>query len=331
MKTVIDMDNYPFSKIAVTATLSKKAALLFDYCLNLSFTDPKLGFILFETEEVKKNQLKMLDEAILFISKQSGYNNYLSQVQSYGAEKRANLYKNGKTNKYGDPIIPSDVERINLAYKLGSFIEEVNSDSLAFSSILNANGIAATSVITKIEDYSEEVPQNYTENIIEFSVFNMPVINFDILNWEQIFEVKKDYESFIKLKKFRTFAFNNYSGKPSSFIQDDILFRMYDYESVIKKHDLKTVNGAMKILLNSKSLLTFSALTICGIILGELDVRNISILLGSTIEVGKLALFLRERKCDKFYTKNENEIAFLMSMINNSAPALSGQTSSDKR
>jgi len=51
----------------------------------------------------------------------------------------------------------------------------------------------------------------------------LKLVDTSQIKWRQIIELRKDKESMKKLRRLRTFIFQNYKDKPMVFIQDDLL------------------------------------------------------------------------------------------------------------
>lgn len=86
---------------------------------------------------------------------------------------------------------------------------------------------------------------------IAVAISSISLIDPSSIPLRHLLEFREDKETMVKLRRFRLFAYNNYTGKSRDFIEDDILTRLADYEQAAKKWGFTTVTGAINILLNS--------------------------------------------------------------------------------
>ncbi|MGA7219934.1 MAG: hypothetical protein WBX38_16580 [Candidatus Sulfotelmatobacter sp.] len=84
------------------------------------------------------------------------------------------------------------------------------------------------------------------------TIADLKLIDASRSSWEHISEFRGDSGGQQKLRRFRLFAYENYSGKTRSFVEDDILTRLADYDSAVKKWGFDTVQGALNTILGSK-------------------------------------------------------------------------------
>ncbi|HEX3800320.1 MAG TPA: hypothetical protein VH413_16620 [Verrucomicrobiae bacterium] len=110
---------------------------------------------------------------------------------------------------------------------------------------------------------------------INFSEIKM--IDTGSVTLKKIMEFRKDKHSMVKMRRFRLFVYDAYVGKDKSYVADDLLRRMNDYNEVVKSWGFETKLKAMSFVLSSK--LTASCL----------GASFLSALFGSTIE--KIATF----------------------------------------
>lgn len=88
------------------------------------------------------------------------------------------------------------------------------------------------------------------------TLLRLPWIDADAASWEQIIEFRQDIESARKLRRLRLFFYENYAGKSSAFIGDDLLKRLDDYEAVRKKHGFEALTGSLSSILKSSNLVS---------------------------------------------------------------------------
>lgn len=146
------------------------------------------------------------------------------------------------------------------------------------------------------------------DDAITLSINNVPLINTEKSEWEQISQIKQDSDSRIKLARFRTFLHDEYSGKSEDYIKDSLNVKISDYQEACKKHGFELIDATISVLLEGNTWLAASATTIAGILAGHLpEAGAINVFMG----IGKVALTLaRELKKVKSY-KKQHELAFV--------------------
>lgn len=150
-----------------------------------------------------------------------------------------------------------------------------------------------------------------TDTLTSVAISNLNLIDTSNLNWENISDFRKDKLSREKLLKLRNFARANYDGKSLSFIQDDLESKIYDYQCVVKKHGFETRNGALNLLLSSKLLASAAAGSLVSVLLGMNEVAAVSALAGTSLEIGKISLYLEKKKYALVEACNSNPISYI--------------------
>jgi hypothetical protein len=125
---------------------------------------------------------------------------------------------------------------------------------------------------------------------------NLELIDVSNIALEKLIEFRNDKSSKSKLRRLRLFACENYSGKPVSFIEDDLMSRLDDYKDVARKWDFETTTSCLTTLLSSKVLLgTVGAAlvtTVAGLPLASLGAAA----LGLSIELGNVSLSIAKTR-----------------------------------
>lgn len=132
--------------------------------------------------------------------------------------------------------------------------------------------------------------------------------------WRQIIEIRKDKESLSKLRRLRTFIFQNYQGKPVNFIKDDLMNRIELYETTAKQLGLKTSDAALKIVFNSGTLVANTAATIASVLSGASATIPLSLGIASAFLLGNVGLEIRSYKREVYKFKQENPITYIVDM-----------------
>lgn len=140
----------------------------------------------------------------------------------------------------------------------------------------------------------------------------LKLVDTSNISWRYLLEIKEDKESINKLRKLRTFIYQNYKDKPITFIQDDLLNRIEVYETTAKHLGLKTTDSIFKIIFSSGSLIASTAATIFSALSGGPITIPLALGVGSTFMLGNISLELRSHKRDLFKFKQENPITYLV-------------------
>lgn len=136
---------------------------------------------------------------------------------------------------------------------------------------------------------------------VGITLLNLNLIDASSAPLKQIIEFREDLESVKRLRRLRLFAYENYVGKSKSFIEDDLLLRIDDYEREAKKWGFETREAALTTLLNSKVLLGAAGGSILAAIAGSPIASLSTLVFGAAIEIGRLQLAVSKKK---FYARD---------------------------
>jgi hypothetical protein len=152
------------------------------------------------------------------------------------------------------------------------------------------------------------------QNILDLKIAGMELVDTSRAEWRQILDFRNDTDSQEKLRNFRLFFFDNYRDKPTSYIRDDIERKIYEHKKACKKHDLKTITSSLSILCNSKSLaVVVSLVTVCGLMGLPFDALTPALLAEATIEIGKIAINVAEKRADINEISDSHPLAYVIS------------------
>lgn len=154
-------------------------------------------------------------------------------------------------------------------------------------------------------DFTNDTIQNVDP---AFILSGLKLIDTSQIPWRHVIELREDTEALKKLRRLRTFIFENYNGKPLNFINDDLLNRIENYEETTKKWGLKTRDSVLKIIFSSETAVAATATTILSAYSGV----PISASLGSAFLIGNIALEISSHKRDANQFKLENPITYLV-------------------
>jgi len=317
-----------FSNTAVVAKPDKLTALFFKYMWPLSFLDD-LGNL---SEKEIKIILGIMDESGL-------WPNYLGKGK-YETKRNINIparmfdktleikaknitKKLIKYNEIGNGLCTTNSSEIAILEAAMIF----NAEAALEAAHLNKYGINAVPVFLN-EEFS--LPDNYSEliyslisnkakekSVLEVNIINAPVIQSSKLEWEQIREIRNDPQAKKELQRFRLFVFDDYLGKPESYIHESIEQKIFKYSEMCIKHGIETKLSIIKQTLDSKSLLAMSSMAFVSALTGNTSIASMSLLAGAAIEVGKMSINLAERNISASWDKSQSEVAFLTRFIDN--------------
>lgn len=93
-----------------------------------------------------------------------------------------------------------------------------------------------------------------SELIYDTTMSGLSLIDVSKLSVNQVIEIRKDFDSRTKLRRFRTFFTTQYDGKSKSFIEDDLGVRLHDYETTTKKWGLEKRQSSLSVLFDFRSI-----------------------------------------------------------------------------
>jgi hypothetical protein len=135
--------------------------------------------------------------------------------------------------------------------------------------------------------------------------------------------VRRDEKSMAKLRSLRLLFHENYSGKPSSYIEDDLLSRVDKYDETVKEWKLDTVERSLEMFCSSKSLKATAVAVIAAAFWGGIPLTELAgpAIAGSVFEVGKIGLSVRKKRRELVKFKNQNPVSYLVELRDKSRSA----------
>jgi hypothetical protein len=143
------------------------------------------------------------------------------------------------------------------------------------------------------------------------SVPQVCVVDTSKLTFPQIMEFRKDKDTMNKMRKFRLFAYEQYSGKDRAYIEDDIQQRLTDYDAAVKSCGFETTYKTLSFLFESKVLIGAFATAAVSLLMGNAQVAREAFAAGAMIEVGKLSLEYARRRHELKKICAENPISYI--------------------
>jgi hypothetical protein len=119
---------------------------------------------------------------------------------------------------------------------------------------------------------------------------DLKVVDASRVPWQQLVEFRRDREARDRLRRLRLFAHENYSGRSRSYMEDDILMRVSEYDETVQQWGLETVNGALSVVLNSKLAASVIAGTFLSTLFGQPATALLAGAAGAIVEVGHIAV-----------------------------------------
>lgn len=141
------------------------------------------------------------------------------------------------------------------------------------------------------------------------TLLNLPLIDAENAEWEQIIELRKDSEAKAKLRRLRLFLNANYDGKSRGFVEDDLLCRIDEYDAARRSLGFNAVTSSLGILLDSKNIQAAASAGLAGMLLGS-PVAGLSA--SAIIEVGQFSLELARQRHSIREFENGHQLAYLV-------------------
>ena len=146
---------------------------------------------------------------------------------------------------------------------------------------------------------------------IGITLVDLNLIDTSNCSWEHILEFRKDHEANYKLRKLRLFVHQNYVGKDKSFIEDDLQVRLMEYDNIVSDWGFKTTSGSIGMLLSSKALAGGVAGSVVSILAGAPVPALASVVGGTAIELGRIALHVKDQSFLLRNTLRDNPVSYI--------------------
>lgn len=187
----------------------------------------------------------------------------------------------------------------------------------------NPIGISGTSFRSYFIDFAKSVgiekpnvllkntneTSSFQSAYVEVALTGAKLIDSSKAHWEQIYEIRNDSNSQKALRNLRLFVYDNYKGKCSSFIQDDIEKRIDSYHSATQKHGFELVTSSISTLLDAK---TVQASLAAGLATGLWGGMDVGIGVACAVELGKCTLEVSRKLYPMKSFKDNHELAFII-------------------
>jgi hypothetical protein len=277
---------------------NKEAALYFDYFIPESL-DPEMKAL---------NLMKGIGNAYYYGEKEGIISNFLPPEFIYAC-KKANIKATfNKAFAYKDIYVEKGLG-------LEPFEWRSSNDGILFLSILDSfcddyisKGITVLYPDSLMDYIKPEITQS--ESAL-FTISNLDLIDTENTTWEQLLAFRKDEKSNSKLRRFKNFIKQNYTGKDKEFIEDDLLQRIEDYNNVVKDWGFKTKTSNLSSFLSSKSLITTGFASLVTTSFAEPFVSLTTAIGGISIEISKIILDYSKSSHELNVFKRDHALSYL--------------------
>lgn len=160
------------------------------------------------------------------------------------------------------------------------------------------------------EDYSFYIKRTGFEAISIIST-NVARVNTKNISWFQIKEFRKDESSVRALKNYRLFWYDNYRDSSIAYINDHLELKYRKFRRACKKHGFNIIHVTLTNLLQSKSLLSASAITLASTVMNEPKIGFVALASGIAIDIGKTSINIAKIQLEKETLVKNSELAYL--------------------
>lgn len=204
------------------------------------------------------------------------------------------------------PSTEDDYTDVKQLYIDNAVFENGLSIRQAFADYAKSFGVEYASVLLAPKNIKDQA--EFPE-YMSFCLLNTPLIDTSKAKWDQIIELRKDVESRNKLRNLRLFLYENYRGKDSDFIEDDLGRRIDEYERARKKHGFEMVISSIRALIDSKNLQAALGGGLAAALLGG-PISGITT--AALIELGSISIEIAKKRSDFKDLTEGHDLAFII-------------------
>lgn len=291
------------------------------YTTAVSFGDLKNGMLYFDklipvvfsvdfAQELSKKDISIFDETLKKVGKEilpfdllkdTNFADDLVELNMAGY----NLFSKLLIQHFNLPsqipeVTKEQFDNIEESFALNyfSFIEKYNLSDFPLVSSKNS------SIASLLDD-----DESLNPAIITLS--NLKLIDATKAPWEQIIEFRKDSAAKKKLRKFRLFAYENYTGKSKNFIEDDLLSKIEEYEKIAEKFGFDVFQATLGNVINSKLFSGIVTGSMLSTIFTSPPISLITATAGLVIELGHITLEFKRQKLEFQNLIKDNPASFI--------------------
>jgi len=334
---------YKKTRYAVVKEPNPESALYFEHAYSLYGTP--LGSMTTASDIFAPKEPTIIENFILSPEKAIGNNHWDSKteitrnaIDIIRNNFITNSYTNGflkkiekSINKYGGDIygdrnvLITDFIKINEEIDSNTFDKNIFLDNLmitATTAYYRGKGLYTVPVLENT-DSPNWMRGNNLEDGIELALLDIPLVKNKNMEWEQVYEVRKDRNSIEQLRNLRLFLDGLDHKKGKDYVQDILLKKIENYENSAKKHGFKLSKGPLKAMLNLKHIPKLLSYGVCALISpGMTSIEAVmaglsSAEIGGAIkEIGDISISLKEQKVLKGLEGEHKDIEYLVSIKN---------------
>jgi len=146
---------------------------------------------------------------------------------------------------------------------------------------------------------------------IAVTLATLDLIDASRASWQQLAELRCDVAARAKLRRLRVFAAGNYAGKGRSYVEDDLLARLNDYDETARRWGFETRQAVLTMLLNSKALAAAGTSLLSALFGVPPTVAGIGALAGAAVEVGRVSVEVSRRKFALSNMLRDNPVSYI--------------------
>jgi len=146
--------------------------------------------------------------------------------------------------------------------------------------------------------------QGQSDSRFETTLSNLKLVDNRKLSWNEVIEFRKDSESSKSLRDLRIFFFDNFDGKPSSYIEDKLLSLLDKQEATARLWGFETVQKSLSVAFSNHSAIVSSmaglAAAVSGVPLAVAAGAALVVPFGNTVlEFSKILIDSKRQKIDR--------------------------------
>ncbi len=161
-------------------------------------------------------------------------------------------------------------------------------------SFFGSQGIPLIPIFDFVKHRDQMYRQGNREVIIT-SLADLDIVDEEQLSWEQVMEFRADEEIREKYKRLLHWLDKEMTGRPQSFIEDEIAQKLNDYHKALSKHGIRTIAGIVEEALDGKLI---AGATATAEVLNLAGHPTLGFLVGTGIVIGKVTIKLIQVKLD---------------------------------
>lgn len=230
---------------AISFTSPKTTALCFDRVWGMGEVPQPIGFIGDSTAEIAIVVFRLIREREVAIRELLDHDQLLKYPDAL--RWRAQLLS----------MFHEDHGKKRLPIYQDSGGSESESMRILAESIARERNRAVVPVYDSVEIREREYRVGEHEVVVAV-LSGLDVVKEDKLTWRQVHEFRRDREARSHLLRLKHWMDSEMSGKPLSFIEDEIAVKLEAYRFALEKHGIETAIGSFNSVLDWRHLLATS-------------------------------------------------------------------------